>query len=170
MLRVWLAILALCSMMSAPAGAAPQQLLGRSVVVTMGVYTPARADDGTPSAARSITVTFYISSQGRAFVRLDHVGSSEGRPSSRSDKGPESRLAQFSGNQLVATGNFGSGAGRVAVSFDPSYRTCTASAMVGVADGKLLTYTGFNGKRYTATGKTVVSNVSCAVRDGNALG
>ena len=155
---------------TAPLAAAPQQLLGKSVVVSMSTYTPARADDGTASAPRSITVTFYISSQGRAFVRVDHVGSGEGRPSSRDERGPESRLAHFSGNQLVASGNWGSGAAQTIVTFDPTYRTCTASARVGLADGKPLSYIGFNGKRYTATGKTVVNNVTCAVREGNALG
>jgi hypothetical protein len=40
---------------------------------------------------------------------------------------------------------------------------------VGLADATPLSYIGFNGKRYTATGKPVVSNVSCAIRDGNAL-
>jgi hypothetical protein len=150
--------------------AAPQQLLGKSVVVTMATYIAARADDGTPSAARSITVTFYISSQGRAFVRVDQVGSGQGRPSSRDEKGPESRQAHFNGNQLVASGKWGSGAAQTIVSFDPSYRTCTANVRVGLADGKPFSYIGFDGKRYTATGKTVVNNVSCAIRDGNALG
>jgi len=155
---------------TAPVAAAPQQLLGRSVIVSMNTYTPAQADDGTPSAARSITLTFYISSQGRAFVRADHVGSSAGRPSARGEVGPESRTAHFSGNQLVASAKFGSGASQLIVAFDPSYRTCTANVLVGSEAGKSFTYIGFNGKRYTATGKTVVSNVTCAVRDGNALG
>jgi hypothetical protein len=84
----------------------------------------------------------------------------------------ENRILFMSGaeDQLVASGKFGSGAGQVTVTFDPSYRTCTASVIVGLEDGKPLSYIGFNGKRYTATGKTVVSNVTCAVRDGNALG
>lgn len=152
-----------------PLAAAPQQLQGKSVVVGMSPYTPARADDGTPSAARSITVTTYVSSQGRAFARADHVGSSEGRPSSRHEKGPGTGTAHFNGNTLVASGNFGTGAGQMTVTFDPSYRTCNATVRVGLADAKPLSYIGFNGKRYTATGKTVVSNVSCAIRDGNAL-
>lgn len=154
---------------TAPVAAAPQQLLGKSVVVGMTTYLPAQADDGTPSAARNITTTFYVSSQGRVFKRADHVGSSAGRPSSRGELGPESRTAHFSGNRLVASARFGSGASQLIVAFDPSYRACTATVLVGRETGKPFTYIGFNGKRYTATGKIVVSNVSCAIREGNAL-
>jgi hypothetical protein len=165
-----IACTALIMVGATPLAAAPQQLLGKSIVVSMSTYLPARADDGTPSAARSITVTFYISGHGRAFVRADHVGSSAGRPSSRGEAGPESRTARFNGNQLVSSAKFGSGASQLIVAFDPSYRTCTANVLVGGEAGKAFTYIGLNGKRYTATGKTVVSNVTCAVRDGNALG
>lgn len=144
-----------------------KSLIACTALVLVGA-TPLAA--ARPVRHESITVTFYISSQGRAFLRSDHVSSSAGRLSSRGEAGPESRTAHFNGNQLVASAKFGSGASQLIVAFDPSYRTCTANVLVGREAGKAFTYIGFNGKRYTATGKTVVNNVTCAVRDGNALG
>jgi hypothetical protein len=155
------------TLIAAAAHAAPQQLLNKSVTVSLSITIPARGSDGSTQAnPRAITRTFYISGQGRVFARADRrVG---GR-SETTEQGPGEGNARISGNSLVGVMTLPSGASQLTVNFDPSGSSCTAQVIMGAERGKPIVYKGLDGKTYTQTGPAQVSGVSCAVRAGNAF-
>jgi hypothetical protein len=167
-----MARLALCGLLMVLAGtvagtayAAPQQLLNKTVTVSLSVTIPARGSDGSTQAnPRAVTRTIYISSQGRVFARADRR---VGRRSETTERGPGEGNMRISGNSLVGVIAFPSGASQLTVNFDPSFSSCTAQVVVGAERGKPIVYKGLDGKTYTQTAPAQVSGVSCSVRAGN---
>lgn len=157
----------------APAHAAPSQLLNKTVTVNLTVAIPGKGTDGSSlNTSSPVQRVIYISSAGRVFSRTTRTG---GSARQQAERGPEAGSSggslSFSGNKLVGGMPIygGSGATLWTISFDPSFQSCTAEVIVGKDSGKPIVWKGFNGVSYTATGKAVISGVSCSIRDGNAL-
>lgn len=149
------------------AQAAPQQLLNKSVTVSLAVTIPARGSDGSTQAnPRAITRTFYISSQGRVFARIDRR---VGKLQTTTERAPGETSMRFSGNSMVGVMPMPSGASQLTVTFDPSGSSCTAQVIMGAERGKPIVYKGLDGKTYTQTGPVQSSSPSCSVRAGNAF-
>jgi hypothetical protein len=149
--------------------AAPQQLWNKSINISVGVHTPAVGTDGSRSTARLIKQTYYVSSQGRIFNRVEHFQMQGGTAREKSERSPGSKGISFAGNAIVATVALVSGAGQIRVTFDGAYRTCNVDVIIGNVGSKPVTYVGFNGIKYTTTDKPVITNPTCAIAEGNAL-
>ena len=147
--------------------AAPAQLLNKTVHFSYKFSAPAKGSDGsTITAARQVQRTIYISSKGRLFTRYERK---EGGGTGAKDRGPDKTQFQFSGNQLVGFLMQASGATRVAINFDPEFRTCSLSLLSGAESGKPLQARGLNGVVYTALARPTFSGESCSVAEGNAF-
>jgi hypothetical protein len=152
---------------SALAGSAPSQLYNKTINVGMSINLPGRAGDGTTvTKTRNIDRVIYVSSKGRIFLRVSRQA---GRLSQEKELGPgvTSSRFQFSGNRMIGTLKFISGAGRMTITFNPSFTGCTVDVIVGHEAGKAIVHKGLNGKTYTATGPATVSQRTCSVRAGN---
>jgi hypothetical protein len=151
------------------ADAAPSQLLNKSISVSMSVSIPAKSTDGTVSTRqRQISRQIYVSSQGRLFVKIFRRARG-GASDSAVGPGEGGANLHFAGNKLVGTLAVVSGANQLTISFDPSFQSCTADMIIGTEAGKPRVWKGLNGETFTATGKAVVSGVSCSIRDGNVF-
>lgn len=149
------------------ADASPAQMLNKTVTVSATIVVPARGSDGSSQAnPRAVTRTIYISSQGRAFMRVNR---SVGKRSEMAEKGPGETNMRISGNSLVGVMTLPSGAMQLTVNFDPSFSSCTAQLIMGAERGKPIVYKGLNGLTYTQTGPAQVSGVTCSVAAGNAF-
>jgi hypothetical protein len=151
------------------ARAAPPQALNKSITVTYSIFVPGQGVDGvTKSAPRAVTHQLYVSSLGRVFVKNN---GRVGNASRGSQLAPESSNFSFAGNSIVGmVGNRGAnGMGRMTITFDPSFASCTASMIVGVQANQKLTWTALNGVQMHATGKPEVSGIGCSVSAGNAF-
>lgn len=149
------------------AHAAPQQLLNKSVTISLSVTIPARGSDGSTQAnPRAVTRTFYISSQGRVFARVNRQA---GKMQQTTERGPGESNMRFSGNGMVGVMAMPSGASQLTINFDPSGSSCTAQVIMGAERGKPIVYKGLNGMTYTQTGPVQTSGVSCSVSAGNAF-
>jgi hypothetical protein len=154
--------------LAATAKAAPQQILNKTVVVTFGHHTPAKGTDGsTNTGTRSWTQQIYISEKGRLFVKA--VARDGPRAVPDRTMGPEAGNWNFVGDKIVGILPAFTGANRITVRFDPSYQSCSASVLVGIEAGGTFKFLGSNGVLYTATGKSVVSNISCSISQGNVF-
>jgi hypothetical protein len=149
------------------AHAAPEGMLNKSVMVSFSITVPARGSDGSTQAnPRSVTRTFYISSQGRVFTRADRRA---GKNSQTVEKGPGESNVRITGNGFAGVVVHPSGATQVTVNFDASFSSCSAQVVMGAERGEPIVYKGLDGKIYTQTGPAQVSGVSCSVRAGNAF-
>jgi hypothetical protein len=151
------------------AEAAPPQALNKSITLTYSIFVPGEGADGvTKAAPRSVTHLLYVSTLGRIFVQ--HAGR-VGNASKGSQLAPTSSNFSFAGNTIVGTVSErgANGAGRVTVTFDPSFASCTATVIVGVQANQNLTWTALNGVRMKATGKPTISGIGCSVSQGNAF-
>jgi hypothetical protein len=69
----------------------------------------------------------------------------------------------------VSTRAAASGAIQETITFDSSYQSCSAEVVTGLDAGKPYVWISLFGHTCTATGKSVVSNVSCSVSPGNSF-
>jgi hypothetical protein len=149
------------------AAGAPAQLYNKAIRVSFTVSVDARAPDGSRSThPRSVDRVIYVSTKGRVFVRSSRR---VGRYSSETERGPAvtSSAFRFSGNRMIGTMPFISGAGQLTVTFNSGFTGCTADAVIGHETGKSFTFKGLNGKTYTALGRPTISQHACSVSDGN---
>jgi hypothetical protein len=84
---------------------------------------------------------------------------------------PDSWNFSFAGNTIVGTvtARGANAIGRVTVTFDPSFASCTANVIAGVQANQNMTWTALNGVQMHATGKTTISGIGCSVAQGNAF-
>lgn len=150
------------------AGATPLEAQNKTVTVSFSHFTPANCSDGTANKyARNITQVIYISSQGRLFAKL---ASRAGNASKDRLDAPSGKSSfNFSGNKIVGTFPQVSGAAQETITFDSSYQSCSAEVIAGTESGKAWAWINLVGVKCTATGKSVISGVSCSVRQGNAF-
>ena len=161
--------------------AVPQQLYGKSIVITTSESRTSRPVGGGPSvdATASSKLSVYVSSAGRPFVRSDRtLNNRRGSERKAIDTGPGGGSigvavagnVQFSGNTMVVNMQMASGARRITATFDSSFSGCTGSVINGREGGKAMVirsrYTGEN-REVTAIQSSVTG---CSVQAGNVFG
>lgn len=152
------------------AGAAPSELLNKSITVSYTVTIPARGQDGSVvPGVRNATRTIYISSAGRAFGRVSRQDGNRYSETKEAAPGERGNTLRFEGEKLVGVMPFVSGAAQMTITFGQGGQSCDANITVGRDSGKTLKWKGVNGMTYEATGTPSISNVRCAIRAGNAF-
>jgi hypothetical protein len=163
---------------AAPAIAAPQQILNKTVTLTWTAQSTVRDPDGKERpTTQNIKYVVYVSSLGRLF---EHSSRSDGRRTQGGDVDPnasrtgmgEARGLRFEGNTLVVNRGYagagGSGAMRAVATFDPSYSSCTLVVTVGREGGAALKRKGIDGVVREIL-STTATGPGCSVQDGNGL-
>jgi hypothetical protein len=161
------------------ANAAPQGLYGKSISISWNETRSQR--DGQAGQFRPVSIpyvqTYYISSQGRVFVRSQAKGGSGasfGTVDSVGHDAPkgfvDARNMTFKSNGMVITTAFG-GAGRhIDVTFDGSFAGCSAHVVTAMQSGAKTAVV-----RSISTGGNVefesvsAGPASCSIANGNAF-
>lgn len=162
----------------APALAAPQPLLNKTVTLSWTAQSVQRGPDGKErQVSSSIKYVVYISTLGRLFERSSRSvgGRAQGGdvdPNAAQTKMGEARGLRFEGNTLVANRGYGgaggSGAMRAVATFDSSYSSCTLAVMHGKENHGTIKRKGIDGvvREYVSIS---VSGTSCSIQNGNAF-
>jgi hypothetical protein len=157
------------------AAAAPQQLYGKSVVVSWTEERIQRVVGETQFRAVNIQGEFsvYVSSAGRIFNRVSMTNRKGHSGSADRVGNTENRSTGFQGNTMISMQHGGSGgARRIAATFASDFDSCSAEVIRGKADGT----STITAKSIIYQGMTVeiqsvhTSAVSCSVRNGNVFG
>ncbi len=166
--RIALVAAAMCLGVINPAVAASAGLLDKTIRISWFQQTPGTSAGGTETtnAGRSLAITIYVSSAGRAFAKLT---SRTGQLSGGKNFGPESSTFRSDGSKLVGVLHSQNHATSITVSFDGSFQSCTLQVILGSENGKPLEWIGLNGIRYVATGHPKISSETCSVSSGNAF-
>jgi hypothetical protein len=162
MLRITISTAVLIGFGLAPVLAAPAGLLNKTIHLSYTSSVP--SDDGLNYPPRANAITMYVSSLGRVFMkRTTRAG--------RYSEGQESvgGSFRFEGVKLIGTRHFGNGAGRIIVSFDSAFQSCSVELIVGSEKGKRLEWTSLNGVRRAASGRATFSGQTCSIESGNAF-
>jgi hypothetical protein len=161
--------------------AAPSQLHGKSVVISLNEARVSRPASGgqTSTATAQMQLSVYVSEAGRPFVR-SHRTMTTGKRGTQSkdiDTAPgggsigvsTASGVQFSGNAMTVTMVMGSGARRITASFDGAFTSCSANVVNAKEGGRSMVIKS----RYTGQDREVLSiNMSvngCSVRNGNVF-
>jgi hypothetical protein len=155
------------------ANEAPAQL--RNKTITVGwtaqrtVMTP-RGEKQSPRFNQQRII--YVSSAGNAFIKSTVEGSrgtkqAELAPGDKTAKGGE-RDVQFVEGKLVAMAQRGSGVGRLVISFDPNYSSCSVELSFGRPAGEKMMFRNPKGVLVELLGVTY-SGQRCSIQDGNAF-
>ena len=173
-------LLSLCGLaLPATAAAAPAQLYGKSVVISVSETRASRPVTGGPTTSSSASSQFsvYISEAGRSFVRSDRtLTSRRGTEQKAIDSAPGSKIGvsvssgvQFSGNSMVLTMRMTSGARRITVTFDGGFSSCSATVLNAREGDKPMVIKN----RYTGEEREVTSIQSsvtgCSIKAGNVF-
>jgi hypothetical protein len=171
-------MIGLSTFSQATAVAAPQQLYGKSIIVSWTYnFTLRPAGSQLPFHPESVPhqVSIYVSTAGRLFMR--HAATSRGGTGSRERMGGSGSsveggpsVLQFQGASLVFHSIQGSSAAQIKIDFGQDFGSCTASAILGRGGGAA-TYT----LKSISTGKMIeiqsasASGASCSIKDGNVF-
>jgi hypothetical protein len=155
-----------CAAKAAP----PPQLYGKSVVVAWTDEVVLAPIGGQfHRSSHPTTMSVYVSSQGRPFVRFTtNVHQAVGVRETVGTAGPQT--VAFQGRALLVTTAYEGGASRVQIDFDGSFASCTAAVVTGKASG-----VGAFVKSGEATDRTwvvqsrVAGPASCSIKDGNVF-
>lgn len=159
-----------CCAPQAPSHAAPQGILNKTITVSYEVAIPAKNSAGREmTARRSVRRIMYVSSTGRVFMRVARRDGDAASDTKEMAPGAADGAPRFEGDKLVGTVSYVSGAGRMVVSFDSSFQSCTATASMGRESGRALTFRGVGGDVFTASAPASVSTPSCSIQAGNAF-
>jgi hypothetical protein len=163
---------------AAPATAAPQLLLNKTVTLSWAAQAVVRDPNGRERQTRNdVRYVVYISSLGRLFEHSSRslagrTQAADVDPNAAKTKLGESRGLRFEGNRLVAYrgygGGGGSGAMRAVATFDSSYSSCTVAVMVGKENGRAIKRQGFDGVVREVL-SIEVSGATCSIQNGNAF-
>lgn len=174
-LQFALAVLSIC-LLPLPLRAndgAPAQLRNKTISVSWTaqrtVMTP-RGERQSPSLLQQRII--YVSSQGNAFIKATVEGprgskEAELAPGAQTPMGG-AREVQFVGGKLVAMAQKRRGAGRMIVSFDPSYSSCNVELTFGRPAGEKVVFRNRMGVLVELLGVTY-SGQRCSIQDGNAF-
>jgi hypothetical protein len=163
---------------AAPAIAAPQQLLDKTVILSWSLQSVVRDPDGKQRQTRNdIKYVVYVSSLGRLF---EHSSRSVGGRTQGGDVDPnaaktkigEARGLRFEGSRLVVYRGFGGGGGsgamRAVTTFDGSYSSCTVAVVIGKENGRAVRRQGIDGV-VRETLSVDVSGTTCSIQSGNVF-
>jgi hypothetical protein len=149
------------------AATAPKELFGKTVRVSFAFGGMAKGPSGrVGNAIKHVELVIYISAAGRIFARASQQTK---EASALSEQGPEDARWHFAGNKLVVQWAALSGANMATVAFDPSFQSCTYSAVAGHESGKPYKWKGLNGKIYESVGPLSASESVCTLSAGNGL-
>jgi hypothetical protein len=161
------------------ASAAPDALKGKTITIS---WTESRQEKlgSLDSEMRRTTVNFslktYVSETGRAFTRMNRIFGNGPNGSSKADQGPADRnslgsagAVSFSGQRMVITRSFASGARQVSAVFDSGFAGCQAQIIAGKqgSAGYMLMTSMHGEKEYMFSSS--VSGESCSVAAGNGV-
>lgn len=124
----------------------------------------------TPTVQQRV---IYVSSTGRVFVKATFVSphgsrSAEVAPGENTPDGG-ARDVRIEGGKIVAMAALqGGAAGRMVISFDQSYSTCTVEVIIGRSGRGPLVRWGPGGVPLEVRSQSI-SGQSCSVREGNAF-
>jgi hypothetical protein len=156
---------------AAPSGSAPSGLKGKSVILR---WTESRIQRlvGEP-AFRPFNVTLemsvYVSTQGRVFNRMQSNSGASGQVAGQGGSGPK-RIPSFEGRSMTIMQPLQGLARRIAVDFDASFASCTASVIFGKETGATSGFMrAFGTKALQEIQSVTVSGTSCSVREGNVF-
>ena len=152
---------------------APVTLRNKTITVAWTVQrtvmTP-RGERQSPQFNQQRTI--FVSSAGNVFVKsaVEGPGGTNEAELAPGDKTPKggAREVHFAGGKLIATAQRGKGAGRMMVSFDPSYSSCSVDLTFGRPAGERMTFRNRNGVLVELLGVTY-SGQRCSIQDGNAF-
>lgn len=156
----------LLSVVEANAGAAPQQLHGKTITLSWGESGSYKRNKSSFPVTYSVKRVIYVSQAGRAFIR----GTTAGRNGAMTkEAGPERTAGrvEFNGNTVVAYQVNRGIARRAVVTLDPAFSSCSAAVTVGKS-GPGSTIEGYDGAVYEVI-SLQPSGVNCSMREGNAL-
>jgi len=168
-----LAIAPLAAMITVASGA-PQQMQNKTVTVSWSVENTLVAPNGkvfTPTIHQERVM--YVSSTGRIFVKATYNsprggGSAEIAPGAQTPAGG-ARDVRIEGGKIVAMAALKDGAaGRIVISFDQSYSTCTLDVTIGRSGSGPQVRRGPDGMPLEVRSQRV-SGQTCSVREGNAF-
>jgi hypothetical protein len=167
-----------------PAIAAPQQLYGKSVVISWREDRQQRVggDDQIRPVGVSAEMRVYVSEAGRAFSRLTmlvmnkhgHLKSGNADAVDGVGSGPKGNFARtvnFNGATMIVGQPRGAGgAQQVLVRFDSGFQTCSAQVIVGRSSksGSISTTSLINGQ-HVEIFSVAASGESCHVQSGNVF-
>jgi hypothetical protein len=159
--------------------AAPDALKGKTIAIS---WAESRQEkfNSPDSEMKNISVSFflktYVSETGRAFTRMNRLFGSGSRGSSKSDQAPTDRNSlgsagsvSFSGQRMMITRSFSSGARQVSAVFDSGFAGCQAQIVVGKQGGAgYLAGTSMDGRKEYIFSSSV-SSESCSIPAGNGF-
>jgi hypothetical protein len=153
--------------------AAPQELVGKSIVVTWTEEGMRRKpfESTFGLETRHLEFNVYVSSLGRIFNRL-RVANGRGKTGSVEEIGGK---ISFPDKSIVAVQTQERGARRIAVIFDQTYSSCTAEVIHGKEAGaSTMIGRGLIGHTARAERKEIesvrVGGASCSIKEGNIFG
>jgi hypothetical protein len=145
---------------------APAALRGKTIEAAYRGQVTAYSEYGQVTAGeRDNLLTIYVSSIGRVFVK----GRSQSRGGSLPIAVAPSQQFRFEGGTLVGIFPNISGASRVMIHFSPDYGSCNLNAASAKENGKPRAYMGTDGNVWASNEPTKFTQISCSIRDGNAL-
>jgi hypothetical protein len=183
-----IALLLLTVVSTLAMAAPPTQLYGKSILYRWMSDIDFKTVDGHGRhAVTSDAVGMYISTSGRIFTQYGRTAM-RGRGRGASDLGagwsrdPAGSMIktsnaryshtgghEFKGHTLIVTKVFESGAIRITVNFDESFRTCTVDVVYGKENGAPgIVVQSMSGRLHLSTHK--VSGQNCTITDGNMFG
>jgi hypothetical protein len=159
------------------AASAPEQLKGKSIVVS---WTESRQQKNvgwnnfrTVNASHQLSI--YISTKGRVFSRQTNstragTGSTE-QVAGEGGGGPYStRTPSFGGQSMTVIGENKGGARRAVIDFDASFTSCKAKASTAFEAGKTsVSFSPITHQRVEIK-SVITSGESCSIQSGNVLG
>ena len=153
---------------SAQADTVPPQLRNKTISVSYTSIATVMTPRGERrNSTTSVQRLIYVSTAGRFFVRASYNSrTSEAAPGDNTPGGG-ARDWIFSGGRIIGFGEKDAGAGRVIISFDRGYQSCSASVLYGKPRGQHITV-----KRRGVTFELLEvkhSGEACSIREGNAF-
>ena len=153
------------------AGDAPPQLRNKTLSVSWTTERTFRLPNGRErQSAFTVNRTIYVSAAGRFFVKVSVASrNAEVAPGDKQPHGG-ARDVTFSGGKIIgfAERGKGAGAGRMIISFDPSYSSCTVNVSFGTQAGQHMTFKNKAGMQVEVL-DFHFSGQQCSIRDGNAF-
>lgn len=157
-----------------PVAGAPSELLNRTITLTwVNTGTGTRPTGQVVNFQVAHSRTIYVSSAGRLFVRATRSVMGRGNATTRTREvgpgeiGTPARDMHFSGNTLVGTQAFPSGAAQYVVTFSGA-SSCSVSVVFGKSGSAPIRLRGPDDVMYEISDIRAASP-SCSIRDGNAF-
>ncbi len=153
---------------------APPQIQNKTITASWSVESTLVAPNGrvfTPTTRQQRVM--YVSSTGRIFVKANcntprGGDSAEIAPGEKTADGG-ARDVRIEGGKIVAMAALqGGAAGRMIVSFDQGYSTCTVDVTIGRSGRGRVMMRGRDGVPLEIRSQSI-SGQSCSVREGNAF-